>query len=1237
MKKNKSTTAYNKEEGVLYGQVVYTVRTSAENFLAFMMHSDSRIFTKYERGSSTLDMATLEVVPNNRRTIVYFLSSAPQPFLPREFLGHITWRQEGEKQYFIANVPADHEKAPLSPDYVRAESVRATRIVEESPGVTTCTLTFTMDLKGLVPSWITRNIVIPANLEGPAIYQKYFLCILSPADFDKDGEDATMLAHIIMNDVYSHKTVALREAALQQYFVRAACLRTIEGKYPWFPVLLWHAIVHNKQPHSQEEPLLSCLTPLRAFTSNDAKAVGTSIARCMLRCATPKAVVALWLATHPAMAALQDELEEDRLDGIGTRIFRPFLTQVVAHLAEKKTGAAGRSTDDEDEWEEFAAADELGRQVVKKTFPDLGQYSADETRSFELSVGLEMRVSKYYAESHRLSPRIVATLSGRASNVSLGENTIMSVPADKKDPEVERRSIVRTVKEYKCKHSLLEAYTAVVDGIHCGFVTCSVRADAADVLAFCIDIQNSNFGTKYDRSSTTKEIKVLDVLSPHHVVTYARFTTPFGDRDFVGSTMWRRETGGDYIYINVPTAHDKVPTSLGVVRGEAHRVWRMHEVSPGLTQLSLTFTMDLKGEIPRAITRDYVYPATMEAVAKYPKYFLLIKPAFDKDGEDATMLARFMCEDIFAEVGVGRIARRRAALHMYFVRAASLRSLSVKYPWLELLLWNIIQNKVRPASSCITALRALTSADAEVIGKAFAFTLLGSLSAATAADEWTLEFPAMRELASEVDWFQPFVATIAWFLLNRVSWGRTARVFAGALLSTLDMTTDLVMIVQFYRTGYRMAAIATIVMISLAISITASLIRAQNTRKSRLVIAREVMIALSGLKPAVDAYRLCYRKKKDPLLVFDPLQELMFSKLVEVGIEAIGGCVLQASILIRSPVRTPLAIFSLTTSAMSIACSVTTVFFDYDTAVSKRRESPEVWGAIPDRHRGIVFALMVLMSTCQILSKVFSIALLAVTRASWLVIWLCADVLLFLVYKIARREFVYLYPPGVQGGMKYVTAFFARVLVKIIADVTGLLLLRGPYEMGGFYFSFNMVLNIMSCWIAQALYSDYYEEEDSKIDSSTICAFIGALQLLWALATLLFFRRIKRKYLRTFYSTQSARQASVAYFLESDDDSVRLLAVFTTHEDLWSDIKDQVKAYMLQNWETWERDQPAWFDGNFKATVPDEFIPKVALDTLNKLHGGVRRRSSVGLVVAGVGGSERRGSAAAVVAPEPTS
>ena len=104
-------------------------------------------------------------------------------------------------------------------------------------------------------------------------------------------------------------------------------------------------------------------------------------------------------------------------------------------------------------------------------------------------------------------------------------------------------------------------------------------------------------------------------------------------------------------------------------------------------------------------------------------------------------------------------------------------------------------------------------------------------------------------------------------------------------------------------------------------------------------------------------------------------------------------------------------------------------------------------------------------------------------------------------------------------------------------------------------------------------------------------------------------------YWKTFYSTESGRQATVSYFLDNKDDGARMV-VISANTDLWSDIKGDVEAFTLANWARWEVEKPDWFTEGFKAGVTDDYMPKGALDELNrKSVGGKRRRSSIGLLM----------------------
>ena len=58
------------------------------------------------------------------------------------------------------------------------------------------------------------------------------------------------------------------------------------------------------------------------------------------------------------------------------------------------------------------------------------------------------------------------------------------------------------------------------------------------------------------------------------------------------------------------------------------------------------------------------------------------------------------------------------------------------------------------------------------------------------------------------------------------------------------------------------------------------------------------------------------------------------------------------------------------------------------------------------------------------------------------------------------------------------------------------------------------------------------------------------------------------------------------------------------------------------NWAKWEKEEPAWFDEQFKASVDDDLLPAETLKAMVVGGGGNRRRSSIAVVLGVTGGVE---------------
>jgi hypothetical protein len=238
---------------------------------------------------------------------------------------------------------------------------------------------------------------------------------------------------------------------------------------------------------------------------------------------------------------------------------------------------------------------------------------------------------------------------------------------------------------------------------------------------------------------------------------------------------------------------------------------------------------------------------------------------------------------------------------------------------------------------------------------------------------------------------------------------------------------------------------------------------------------------------------------------------------------------------------------------------------------------------------------MMLLTAGMLLIRCTTIVLLGLMGGSWAFLYIGADLGLYLLVKILRGDFWYWTPLG--GNAEIANSIICRVLVKIIVDFTSVVQFRHPNEVGGAYWLFGLLLTMGSLPMSIYLASPYVDVGAIDIASSIVKYFIPITALCFAV----FFWNIEKKYLYTFWSTQTGKDKTMAYFLEGVNDATKI-EVFGHSRHHWVSIEGQLKTWVELNWATWEEEQPDWFTDVRKAKVPVEFIPA---------DGDARRRESV--------------------------
>ena len=119
--------------------------------------------------------------------------------------------------------------------------------------------------------------------------------------------------------------------------------------------------------------------------------------------------------------------------------------------------------------------------------------------------------------------------------------------------------------------------------------------------------------------------------------------------------------------------------------------------------------------------------------------------------------------------------------------------------------------------------------------------------------------------------FAPFARTCSIY-------GLVWRVGIGALLSSVDASTDIYVVGTYYSEGLNRQANAMLAMISANLIIQLLIVFAQNQNKRWKVKLKEALITLLFMRPIVDAYRISTSHDDDETAV-DPLVELIINKV----------------------------------------------------------------------------------------------------------------------------------------------------------------------------------------------------------------------------------------------------------------------------------------------------------------------------------------------------------------------
>jgi len=490
-------------------------------------------------------------------------------------------------------------------------------------------------------------------------------------------------------------------------------------------------------------------------------------------------------------------------------------------------------------------------------------------------------------------------------------------------------------KPVKMANSLTTAEVGLEAGsrLAWGWASTTVRATPTEVMASLWDVKC--------RAQTRREDleKIIDQrVNDHNMLYYVRVKTPtmVSDREFLQRLVWKSTEKGGFVIVSHPEVTEERPQNdrhktssadtagTRTVRGKFPSSFTLKKKGDHETTIEYVIHPDSGGYLPfwllnRLMSEHLAY------VTEIQERFQALRGLEEWDAADGKA------------VGAALMSKGNDTAEL-FVRFKGLKELGKKHEWIEAMLARVVKNKLRLANEVSSSCVCMSAKEGGEVGAGLAMAIATNLTAEAGVDDWIRRYKCLAELDREEVWFRSLMNEVAQRLLGEVSWGLKLRVIIGAGLSVLDIASDVFVMVSYYSEGRDVYGRTMLIMLCTTFAFQFLGIFLQNKTRP-LKLARETLLLLCGLKPAVDAKRVAEGQKQEEHHAFDAKTERMVDILCEMIFESIPGCLVQILALLRVDREkwALSAMGSIGISALTTGYTSACLSFDFDVDPVERK------------------------------------------------------------------------------------------------------------------------------------------------------------------------------------------------------------------------------------------------------------------------------------------------------------
>jgi len=218
--------------------------------------------------------------------------------------------------------------------------------------------------------------------------------------------------------------------------------------------------------------------------------------------------------------------------------------------------------------------------------------------------------------------------------------------------------------------------------------------------------------------------------------------------------------------------------------------------------------------------------------------------------------------------------------------------------------------------------------------------------------------------------------------------------------------------------------------------------------------------------------------------------------------------------------------------------------------------------------------------------------------------------LIYIVFKSVRRD--YRHWLRINGPLGLFASLLMRLVVKFVNDFTLNPQFRHQMDLGGAYWTFNMIAHQLFCFVSVYLLQEYGE----NVDEARVNALWIIVSTLFVITNVnfgWFLMLINKKYLITFFDTRTGKQFLCDVFRNAKTDMEKFY-VFNKHKSYYKSVNKEIKEWLtVENWKRWVdndgvKDNESWFNAKSISRIPEELLPPAVLAEMGGAKG---RRASI--------------------------